>query len=499
MPSDDASDLVAHAPLPPRVWSPVFSGVGGSSSGQRGPDRATDPTGTKLCFIDTDFIVRWANQASLASMSSGGVACLGRPCYEMVAGRPEVCEGCPNRTVLESGVPVREEGGTPDGRTWSVYREPIYSAEGALEGVLVSATDVSPYKRLMTSLRDSEHRGRLAFEHAAFGMALQDLTGRFLRVNDRLCDLVGYSRSELLTMRCSDLEHPDDRHLGRGDAERMLRGELAQAGVDKRLVTRDGRAVWTRITASPARPERKTRYLVCVMDDISEQKALEEERLRLVDELKRSNNELGRYAQVVAHELRAPLANLRLSLQILSDTPDDGLSGELKSEVSRLEGIAARMNEIVDGMLSAARVRSEEHGDKIPWADASEALAAACALLRPEIQRRDARVEAGDLPHVRVEPGHLVQIMVNLVGNAIRHGGRDGLRILVTASRRDGRWFVRVEDDGMGLQQTASTGTAGGGLGLGIVRDLLALYGGSLETGTTASGGAVVTISLPDG
>jgi PAS domain S-box-containing protein len=432
-------------------------------------------------------------------MRSEGVACLGRPCYEMIAGRPEACEDCSNRAVLATGVPVREEGGTPDGRTWSVYREPVYSAEGALEGVLVSATDVSPYKRLVSSLRRSEHRSRLPFEQAAVGMALQDLTGRFLRVNDRLCEVVGYSRPELLTMHCSDLEHPEDRHLGRDDFERMVRGESTRAAIDKRLVARDGRAVWTRITTSPARLERQTRYLVSVIDDISEQKAREEERLRLLGELKRSNKELGRYAQVVAHELRAPLANMLLSLGILGDTPQDGLPGELRSEVSRLKGVAARMNDIVDGMLDAARVRTDEHGDTLPWADASEALAAACALLRPEIQRRDARVEAGDLPHVRVEPGHLVQIMVNLVGNAIRHGGRDGLRILVTASRRDGRWFVRVEDDGMGLQQTASTGTAGTGLGLGIVRDLLALYGGSLETGTTASGGAVVTISLPDG
>lgn len=137
-------------------------------------------------------------------------------------------------------------------------------------GILVHAHDVTEREASLEVLRR-------AFEDAAIGMALLDLDGRYLQVNEALCHLLGYSAGEMLTMRYVDLTHPDDVETSLALVDRSLAGERPTYQVEKRYVHREGNVVWTRLGVSLVRDASgEPQYFVVQVLDITDRKRLEE-------------------------------------------------------------------------------------------------------------------------------------------------------------------------------------------------------------------------------
>src|SRR5262249_27515647 len=146
-------------------------------------------------------------------------------------------------------------------------------------GFLVSLVrDITERKRAEEALRESEERFRGTFENATVGIVHNDPAGRFLRVNETYCAIVGYSREELLQKTFQDITHPDDR-AGNVELYRaLLRGDAPVLGLQKRYVRKDGRAVWVELFASLQRDAAgQPAYVIAVAQDISERKRLEGE------------------------------------------------------------------------------------------------------------------------------------------------------------------------------------------------------------------------------
>jgi len=91
---------------------------------------------------------------------------------------------------------------------------------------------------------------RVLFERAGVGMALVDLSGRFVRVNPKYCEITGYDEAELLKLRIPDVTHPDDREADREGTARLRQGEIPVYSVEKRYVRKDGRTIWVRVDAT---------------------------------------------------------------------------------------------------------------------------------------------------------------------------------------------------------------------------------------------------------
>jgi PAS domain S-box-containing protein len=135
-------------------------------------------------------------------------------------------------------------------------------------------------------LRISEERFRSAFEQAAVGMAHLDVNGNYLRVNNRLCEILGYSREELLQKSFMEVTHPDDLAVDLAQTERQIRGELIHHSMEKRYIRRDGSTLWANMTASVVRDEAGApKYGIVVIEDISDRRAAEEERARLTAQI----------------------------------------------------------------------------------------------------------------------------------------------------------------------------------------------------------------------
>ena len=131
-------------------------------------------------------------------------------------------------------------------------------------------------QRTVEALRASEERFRSTFEQAAVGIAHVGLDGRWLRVNQRLCDIVGYTRDELLTRTFQDITHPDDLDTDLAGARQLLAGTIPSHSAEKRYFHKNGSVVWINLTVSVAHdPCGVPEYFITVVEDISARKRAE--------------------------------------------------------------------------------------------------------------------------------------------------------------------------------------------------------------------------------
>lgn len=126
-------------------------------------------------------------------------------------------------------------------------------------------------------LRESEEQYRMIFQQAAAGFAHVDLEGHFLNVNQKLCDMLGYSREELLRRRWADVTAPTSLAENLEGRDRMLRGEMSTYVADKQYIRKDGQPIWVHLTVSLVRmPEGQAKYFVTVVQDITQRKREQE-------------------------------------------------------------------------------------------------------------------------------------------------------------------------------------------------------------------------------
>src|SRR5262249_17810374 len=141
-----------------------------------------------------------------------------------------------------------------------------------------ASTDITDRKRAEAALRESEERFRGTFENAAVGIGHRHLDGRFLRVNQKFCNILGYPRDELLQRTGQEIPHPDDLDAGTELATALLRGESSGFTLEKRYLRRDGSPVWVDLSVSLQRDGAgKPDYFIGIVQDISNRKRLEGE------------------------------------------------------------------------------------------------------------------------------------------------------------------------------------------------------------------------------
>lgn len=154
----------------------------------------------------------------------------------------------------------------------------LRDAEGAPEHFVSIVEDISGRKQTEEALRESRERFQRAFDHAAVGMALVGLEGRFLQVNEAVCHLTGYARDELLALTFQDLTHPDDLGADLAQVEQLLAGEIDSYHMEKRYIRKDGQQIWALLSRSLVSAAAGTPlYFISQIQDISARRLVEEE------------------------------------------------------------------------------------------------------------------------------------------------------------------------------------------------------------------------------
>ena len=159
---------------------------------------------------------------------------------------------------------------------------PVVDDQGEITAGIVVFPDITELKQTEVALAESERRFRSTFEQAAVGIAHVAADGRWLRVNQRLSDIVGYSREELLGSNFQHITHPDDLSADLSYVDQVLADEIKTYSMEKRYIRKDGRTVWINLTVSLVRDNNgEPDYFISVVEDISSRKQMEDE-VRLV-------------------------------------------------------------------------------------------------------------------------------------------------------------------------------------------------------------------------
>ena len=215
-----------------------------------------------------------------------------------------------------------------------------------------------------------------------------------------------------------------------------------------------------------------------------------------------------RFAADAGHELRTPLTSLRANLDTLERNPD--LPGAQRAALLRESSSEQdRIVHLLDGLQAIAR---GEAADALPREDVElgdlvDASVYAARRRHPHVayELREQAAEGS----VHGWPGGLRLVVDNLLDNAALHGCDGGGQVVVDLAREDGRWLLRVADDGPGIAAAErdrvlepfargrATAAPGTGLGLAIVAQQVALHGGELRLGDSPLGGLAVEVRLP--
>ena len=168
---------------------------------------------------------------------------------------------------------------------WTFSRAvPMLNAVGEIVEWFGTARDITDRKQAEEKLRESEERFRVTFYQAAVGIAQTGIDGQWMLLNDRFCEILGYSRDELRGKRFIDITHPDDREASLTAVRRLVADEISSWSSEKRYIRKDGVTIWGRVFVSLVRGQHyHPLYFIAVVEEIT-QRIQAQERLRESEE-----------------------------------------------------------------------------------------------------------------------------------------------------------------------------------------------------------------------
>jgi PAS domain S-box-containing protein len=324
-------------------------------------------------------------------------------------------------------------------------------------------------------------------ENSPDAISLVDQRGEILYGSASTGRLFGYHPRELVGRNCLDLIHPEDRDHSNRALQDVLSKSPGPIQWEARVLRKDKRYCWVENTISNLLLESEVRAIVMHQRDISARRAAEREREQHAEELRHSNARLEEFAYTAAHDLREPLRAISIYVEkLVRQTPMD-------PEATRMAGFildgAQRMSILINDLLSFASTGVEQAPQPV---DMQNALAQATQDLAVMLEESGARLTADRLPVIQGNEIHLVRLLQNLIGNAVKYRGNDPIEIHVSANRRGLDWVFGIEDNGLGIApedqlrvfmpfiRLPNQNVPGTGLGLAVCKKIVEGYGGAI-------------------
>lgn len=184
-----------------------------------------------------------------------------------------------DRIVMETKQPLTTEEQVyhVDGlHTYLSFKFPFFNERQQVTSIIGIATDITQKKQIETELKKTTAKFRHTFELAAVGIAHVAPDGKWLRVNQKLCQIVGYSKEKLLQKTFQEITYPEDLDTDLEYIKQMLSGKIDTYSMEKRYIRQDNNLVWINLTVSLVKKSNgEPDYLISVVEDISDRKQLE--------------------------------------------------------------------------------------------------------------------------------------------------------------------------------------------------------------------------------
>lgn len=385
--------------------------------------------------------------------------------------------------------------------------------EGQPSRMVGLVSDITERKRNEEALRESEEKFRAVFEQAAVGIGRVNFDdARFIDVNDAFCHMLGYSSEEICSTPWPDITHPDDLDLDLIPFRQMAEGKLEKYSLEKRFIHKEGHHVWARLTLSLVRDRQgKPDYEIAVIENITEQKHAEEALKEAKAAADQASRAKGEFLANMSHEIRTPMT---IFLGALEHLQHIDRNPEHRKLLEMANKSAQHLRGLIDNILDFSKIEAgqaelhEKPFDLRAW------FAEKIQMFSPLARQKGLRLEtemSKDIPaFIVADPKLLGQVLVNLVGNAIKFTCQGEVR--VSSRRKDGHLVFEVADTGVGIpndqqhmlfknfsqvDNPLQREQGGTGLGLAISQKLVEMMGGTISVQCGQVRGSTFTFSIP--
>lgn len=333
------------------------------------------------------------------------------------------------------------------------------------------------------------------------------LDGRWLKVPQRFCDLVGYSQEELIGLSFEQTTHPDDFMGIWSQCQKLISKEIKSFDLEKRCIRKSGEVGWVYLNCSVVEDELgNPLYFLTYIRDITAQKKTELELKKYIETSAQSEKiyALGKLAGSIAHEFNNPLYGILNVLEQVKENPR--LEQDEKDLLQMSIKECRRMADLIRRLQDFYRPPT----DKISRLDMDELIKEALMVSHKKLAQKNIAVEtrfAGNLPKASLVEDLFRQAISHLIQNAEEAIYHNNGLIRITTEFENKSILIKLQDNGCGIPKEnlrnifdpffSTKGIKGLGLGLSISYEIIRKHGGFIEVDSKPGEGTTFTISLP--
>ena len=389
--------------------------------------------------------------------------------------------------------------------TWRWIELSSYSMldDPLVRGIVVTAREVA-------NRFDAEAGFRAMLAHSSDIISVLDAEANVRWSSAAQTRLLGYPSGETAPdMPLADVVHPDDLpELHERFAEVFAGTPSHDSPIVARVRAADGSWHSLEMMAMNLLDDPNVQGVVINARDVTDRLEMERDLHALAEELKRSNEELERFALVASHDLKEPLLSIGGFAQLLQRRHCGKLDPEAHEFVGYVIDEASRMQFLIDHLLSYSRSGRGEL--QIESLDTNALVEEVESSLARAIADASASVTVRRLPNVQADRRQLGQVFQNLLSNALRFCDGERPRVEISAAWSDGVWRFSMADNGIGVDASqcdrifetfervpGGLGPDGTGTGLAICKRVVDHHGGSIWVEPRPGGGSVFSFTLP--
>jgi PAS domain S-box-containing protein len=422
----------------------------------------------------------------------------------MAAVHAHVQQGVPYATEYR----MRRKDGTY--HWWTARGMTERSADGNPVRMIGTVTDITERKRAEQALQDSEERLRNTIVEAPFPILVHAEDGAVIMSSKVWHEITGYSPDELRTTGdWTARAYGVNQARVMDDIERLysLTGREAEGEYTIRTASGESR-IWDFSSAPLGRLADGRRAAISMAVDVTERKRVEERLDSTLADLERSNKELEQFAYIASHDLQEPLRMVASYTQLLAQRYEGQLDDKADKYIAYAVDGAVRMQRLINDLLEYSRVSTRARPPGT--VDAEKTLDEVKKNLSATLLENQATVTHDDLPAISVDATQFLQLLQNLIGNAIKFHREEAPHVHISARDLGAEWLFSVRDNGIGFEEKFAGRIfvifqrlhtrleyPGTGIGLALCKRIVERHGGKIWCESVSGQGTTFYFTIP--
>ncbi len=465
-----------------------------------------------IAILDNDHKIVHANKAMLQKLGISSHQAEGLHCYQCVHGSDKPYASCPHSLMLKDHKQhITEIHEIKLGGDFLVSVTPILDNHGGFKGGVHVARDITDIRKkelelikLNRIILESEEKLKLALDNGSIGVWVWNILTNEIEWDDRMEQIFGiepgsfnktYDAFEAFLI---DEDIPHTREAIR----KALEDEVPFETVYRiKLNNGDVKYISAKALVNKNEEGKPVKMTGVCFDITGMKKDAEQVLFNLNEELLRSNKELEQFAYIASHDLQEPLRMVSSFTQLLAQRYNDKLDQDAREFIKFAVDGALHMQTLINDLLAYSRIQTK--GKEFSRVDVHEILGKAIYNLSIKISEKNALVTSDDLPVIFGDEGQMVQLLQNLIGNAVKFS-KNAPHVHISSQEEKDHFILSVKDNGIGIEKQyferifqifqrllPKDEFEGTGIGLAICKRIVERHGGKIwvesepEIGTT--------------